>query len=375
MLRILFTGGGTGGHIYPLIAVARELKSMAVSENLEIDIVYLGACADYKETLRNEGFRVFKIAGGKVRNYRSILNFFDVFKIGYAFIQSLVKLFFLMPDVIFSEGGPGSLPIVIVGRFYRIPVIIHDANAIPGKTSLASARFAARIGISFESAAKYFNRTNIALTGNPVRSSLTESMPSGEFAKTRLGFSHAIPVLLVLGGSQGATRINDFILGNLDFLIRNFQVYHQVGRANYDETVNNVKFLLENFTPEERSRYKPVAYFETDHDMKTAYAAADLVVARAGAGTVFEIAAIHKPSILIPLPEGIDQKANAYEFADSGAAIVIEQENLTPNLFESQVKKVLSDSEQLKAMSAAAEQFSKPEAGRMLAEEIIRLAS
>ncbi|MBI2035537.1 MAG: UDP-N-acetylglucosamine--N-acetylmuramyl-(pentapeptide) pyrophosphoryl-undecaprenol N-acetylglucosamine transferase [Candidatus Liptonbacteria bacterium] len=374
MLRILFTGGGTGGHIYPLIAVARELKIAAVSENLKVKSFYLGACGDYKETLGGEGITVMKVAGGKFRNYRSILNFFDIFRVIYAFFQSLVKLYFLMPDVIFSEGGPGALPVVIAGRFYRIPVIIHDANAIPGKTSLISARYASRIGISFESAAGYFNRTNIALTGNPIRSGLVENMPSKEFAKTSLGWNGAIPVLLVLGGSQGATRINDFIFENLDFLIRDFQIYHQVGRANYDETINQVGFLLDNFTAEEKSRYRPVAYFETDEEMRKAYAASDLIIARAGAGTIFEIAAAHKPSILIPLPEGADQKANAYAFADSGAAIVILQENLTPNILISQVKKILGDKAQAETMIKAAAQFSKPEAGRMLAEEILRLA-
>lgn len=375
MLRILLTGGGTGGHIYPLVAVARELREISASENLELDLIYCGSYGDFKDTLLAERLRVIKIAGGKFRNYTSVFNVLDIFRISYSFFEAWVKLFFLMPEIIYSEGGPGALPVVMAGWFYRIPIIIHEANAIPGRTNSTSGRFAMRIGIAFAGAAKYFEGKNIALVGNPMRKELTQNIPSPNFAKTELGFSHNIPLLLVLGGSQGATRINDFIFSNLDYLISSFQILHQVGYTNYEEAQGKAKFLLKSFTAEEQSRLHLVPYFEPIESLKFAYAAADLIISRAGAGTIFEIAAFQKPSILIPLPEGKDQRANAYEFAESGATVVLEPENLLPNLFQSQILKILSDKELQSKMREAAGKFARPEAARAVAEEILKLAS
>lgn len=375
MLRILLTGGGTGGHIYPLIAVAQKLREISASENLRLDLVYLGSYGSFLETLSAENIRVIKITGGKFRNYTSILNILDIFRTTFSFFEAWVKLFFLMPDIIYSEGGPGALPVVLMGRFYRIPIIIHEANVIPGRTNIVSARVAQRIGIAFAGAAKYFKGKNVALVGNPMRKELTENVPNQVFAKTELKFSNTIPLLLVLGGSQGSTRINDFIFANLDFLISNFQILHQVGESNYEDAKGKVGFLLKNFTSEEQSRFRLVPYFETTDAIKTAYAAADLIVGRAGAGTIFEIAAFKKPSILIPLPEGYDQRANAYEFAETGATLVLEQGNLLPNLFREQVIKILSDKLLQTKMSEAAGKFAKPDAAGIVAEEILKLAT
>src|SRR3989344_4146284 len=161
MTRILLTGGGTGGHIYPLISVAREFKRMAVEKNIDIDLVYCGSYGDFRDTLLSENFPVYHIAGGKFRNYASWLNIFDVFRFGYGLLQAWVKLFFIMPDVIYSDGGPGALPVVLIGRFYRIPVMLHEANAVPGRTNSISARFAVRIGIAFAGAARYFEGKNV----------------------------------------------------------------------------------------------------------------------------------------------------------------------------------------------------------------------
>lgn len=373
MLKILLTGGGTGGHIYPLIAVARQLREIAASDNISIELIYFGSYGDFKEVLTAQDLQVVKITGGKLRNYASVLNFFDIFRTIYSFFEAWVKLFFLMPDLIYSEGGPGALPVVMMGRFYRIPIFVHEANAIPGRTNIVSGRLALRIGIAFSGAAKYFKGKNVALVGNPIRKELTQNVPSIDAAKTELGFNSAIPLLLVLGGSQGSTRINDFIFANLDFLIARFQILHQVGGLNYEEAQGKAKFILKNYTSEEQSRFHLVPFLRTADSMKQAYAAADLIIARAGAGTIFEIAAFKKPSILIPLPEGKDQRANAYEYAETGAAVVMEQENLLPNLFRTQVIKIIGDEALRLKMIDAALKFAKPDAATIVAKEILKL--
>lgn len=375
MIRILLTGGGTGGHIYPLIAVARELRDVSGINNIPLDIVYCGSYGDYKEALKAENIKVVKIAGGKFRNYFSILNYLDIFRVVYSFFEAWIKLFFLMPNIIYSTGGPGAFPVVCMGRFYRIPVFVQEPNAVPGRTNLACSRMALRVGIAFSGAAQYFKKNNVALVGNPLRNELFTNIPSLDSAKLQLGFSPEIPVLLILGGSQGSTRINDFIFANLDFLIARFQILHQVGVENYKEAILKSNFLLKSYTAEEQSRFRIAPLLDTAEAMKVAYAAADLVIARAGAGTIFEIAAFRKPSILIPLPEGKDQKANAYEYAGTGAAIVMEQGNLMPNLFHAQVIKILSDAQFQLKMKEAAGKFARPNAARLVAEEILKIVT
>ncbi len=373
MIKILLTGGGSGGHIYPLLAVANSLKEIAVIENKSIELIYFGSFGEFKKEIEKEKIKIFKIAGGKYRNYSSILNALDGFKVFYSFFQAFVKLYFIMPDIIFSAGGPGALPIVMVGKFYRIPIVLLEPNSVPGRTNTISGRLAVRIAIAFQGASKYFNGKNIALVGSPIRKELIENIPDKKIAKDKLGFSLGIPLIMVLGGSQGSTRINDFIFANLDFLISQFQILHQVGQANFSEAQEKSNFLLKNFTEEERSRYKIIPYFEDPDLMKKAYAASDLIISRAGAGTIFEIAAFQKPAILIPLPEGKDQKANAYEYAETGAAIVMEQENLLTTLFRNQVIKILNDKPTQLKMIEAAGIFSRVDAASIIAHEIFKI--
>jgi len=374
MIRVLLTGGGSGGHIYPLIAVADEVSRLADESNFRVGFSYAGSPGKFKEVLRAEGIPVRLIAGGKIRNYFSILNFLDPFKIFFSFFQALFLLFFLMPDVIFSKGGPGAFPVVFAGWFYRIPVLIHDSDAIPGKTNRASAAYAKWIAVSFEGASKYFKPEKIALVGNPIRMELLRRPTSHETAIAKFGFSPDLPLILILGASQGATRINDFIFDNIETLITNYQILHQVGIANYDEAVRQMNFIIESLPSEQKARYKVVPFFEDDYE--AALSAADIVVGRASGGLIFEIAAFGKPSILIPLPESAQdhQKENAYAYAKSGATIVIEQENLFLTIFKEQLSKILGDADLYSKMSAAALAFTKPKAAAIIADEIIKFA-
>lgn len=376
MIRIVFTGGGSGGHVYPLLAVAEAIRKTAIEKKIEAELYYLGPVDAWSDILRTSGVVMKSLIAGKIRRYAALQNFFDIPKFFAGFLQAIFKLFWLMPDAIFSKGGTGALPVVLAGWFYRIPIVIHESDATPGLANLASSRFADRIAAGFESAVKFFHPQRTAWTGNPIRRDLLQGQPEEGNAKIMLGFDSKKPLLLVLGGSQGAQRINEFIMLSLKDLAKEAQILHQTGAANLRDVEQLAKVALSDapLTEEASSRYKAVPYLEAD--MKTALGAADIVVARAGASTISEIAAFGKPAILIPIEESAQnhQKLNAYAFAEAGAAVVIEEENLLPGVFLAQTRGLLKRPEQLAAMRRAAKKFFKPDAAETIAEEIFRLA-
>ncbi len=382
MLRILFTGGGTGGHIYPIVAVAEELKRISREKRMETEFRYFGAPGQYFNLLEVSGIRVIPVISSKLRRYFDIRNFFDGFKFIFSLIQCLWKILWFMPDVAFSKGGPGALAVLLICRFYRIPIIIHESDSIPGLTNLISARWAKRIGLSFASAIDYFrtnknfDETKFALIGHPARKIFFEPGDDPELAKKMLGFNINNSLILFIGGSQGATAINNFVLDSIGDLLKDYQVLHQTGINNFNQIQKEWQFISRDMPEDEKFRYKAVPYLE-EKDLKEAILAADLVVSRAGAGSIFELAAMGEPSILVPLPEaaGDHQVKNAYEYSKNGAAVVVEQTNLRPHLFLVQAQKFFGNPELLKQMSEAAKNFSKPEAAKRLAEEILKLTS
>jgi len=375
-IRVLLTGGGTGGHIYPLIAVAAELQMTASQSGLDLRLRYLGSAGSYRRVLQDNGIKVGKIWSSKLRRYFSFKNFIDFPKFGLSLIQALFKVLWLMPDVVFSKGGPSALAVVLAARFYRIPVIIHESDARPGLTNLITARYARVVTTAFPEAKAYFRRVRgeIVNVGNPVRRYLLSEEISQTWAKSFLGFDPNLPLILVLGGSQGSERINNFILGILPSLLGLSQVLHQTGRGNYERVVQAFSILSSDITEELKKRYQVVDYFEKD--MRIVLAAADLVVSRAGSGGIFEIAAFRRPSILIPLPEAANghQSENAAEYSKTGAAMVIEESNLLPHLFLNQVTNLFNDPNQLTQMSQAALAFYKPSAALNLAQILLRVA-
>lgn len=375
--RILLTGGGTGGHIYPLIAVAEAARRTARQNGAEIQFYYLGAPGAFRDVLSGANIKTFSVLGGKLRSYFSFLNFLDVFFTFLSFFQAIFRLFFIMPNAVFSKGGPGSLPVILAARFYRIPVILHESDAVPGRSNLAAARFAARVAISFMGAAKYFKKgINIALTGTPIRELFSNFQLEKTEALKAWGFKENLPVLLFISGSQGAVRMNDFVLNALPELVRRFQIIHQTGFGNYDDVKSQSDVSVKSFTPDEREHYRAVPYFVSDEDFVRAFVAADLVVSRAGGSAIYELAAFGKPAILVPLPESASdhQRINAYEYAKTGAAVVIEQENLLQGIFQSQVEKILGSKEAVIKMSEAARVFAKPEAASAIAAELLKIA-
>ncbi len=380
-LRILLTGGGTGGHIYPLIAVAGELKKQAQQAGLEIDLRYFGPAKSYRDKIEASGMKFYPMLSSKFRRYWSALNFLDAPKFFISLIQMLWRIFWFMPDAVFSKGGPGALAVVLVSRFYRIPVLIHESDSAPGLTNRISGRFSKKVFLAIETAADYFNKKNIEVVGNPVREALLAKIPSEndlpqmqKVAKLNFGFSADEPLVLVLGGSQGAERINNFILENLELLIRHTQILHQVGGSNFESYSQEFQFITKDWSPIEKKRYAFQPFFKDN--LAEAMIAADIIISRAGAGSIFEIAAFGKPAILIPLPEAAydHQLENARAYSKNKAAMVILQKNLLGNLMSEELKKLLADQPLLQAMGRAAKEFYRPDSGAIIAKQLLEEA-
>lgn len=371
-MKILLTGGGTGGHFYPVIAVANALNIIADQEKIaKMELIFMAESPYDRDALLRNGIRFKKTYSGKIRRYFSIFNIIDLFKIIYGIIRSILGMYFDFPDVVFSKGGHESLPVVFAARFLGIPVIIHESDAAPGRANSWASKFAKRIAVSFPIADKYFSRKNIAMTGNPIRKEFFVRKTEG--SKEFFGFEDSIQTIFIMGGSQGAQIINDNLLDILPELLNEYQVIHQCGKKNSKETENRISVLLER-SPY-KSRYRLYGYLDIDA-MRMAYGASDLVVSRAGAASIFEIAASGLPSIIIPLDGAAQdhQRENAYAYTRNGAADIIEQNNLTPRILQFEIKRLLNDKDKLQKMSEAAKKFSKTDAAEKIAREIINLA-
>jgi len=371
-IRILLTGGGTGGHIYPLVAVARHLSKLIIEAGFDADIRYFGDPANFKFYLEDNDIRIVKIASSKWRRYFDIKNFLDIFKFFWGLIQGLWKIYWFMPQICFSKGGPGALAVIVVSRFYAIPLVIHESDAVPGLTNKYSSKTARVIELAFAGAKGYFKtKAEMHLVGNPVRQEILNA-PTDKMVKAEFGFNPDQPVVLVIGGSQGAERLNDFVFENLRAFAQKFQILHQVGPNNFAGYKKEYDFMYGR-EADLKNRYIFVPYF--DKNIGKAYAAADVIVGRGGASTIFEVAALGKPSILIPLPESANnhQVHNAYEYEKAGGGIVIEEENLLVGLLITQIEKILADKNSYASRSQAARNFYIPDSAKMIADDILQL--
>ena len=370
-MKIVFTGGGTGGHFYPLIAVAQELNELVKEKRLVGVKLYYFSDAPYNSQLLYENNIEFvAIPAGKLRRYFSLKNLTATVVTGWGIIIALIKLYLIFPDAIFSKGAYASFPSLWAARLLGIPVIIHESDAHPGRVSLWSGKFARRVAVSYPEAATYFPPARTAVTGNPIRRELRQPITLG--AREFLKLEPNLPTIFITGGSLGAQAINDVVLDILPELVKKFQIIHQVGDRNFDDVKKRSALKLEN-SPE-RGRYQVHGTLNTSA-MQMIAGVADLVISRAGS-IIFEIAIWGTPSIIIPIPEEIshDQRHNAFNYARSGGAIVIEQINLTPSVLLGEINRLLSNPQTLATMKAGAKSFSRPEAAHLIAYELLNLA-
>lgn len=365
-MRILFTGGGTGGHVYPLVAIAREIRRLYPKNNLEF--FYVGPKEELATILLSqEDFIIKTIASGKIRRYFSFQNIIDaVFKIPFAILQSYFYLMFIKPHLVFSKGGSGSFAVAYAAKLLKIPVFLHESDVMPGLSNQKASKWAEKIFTSFEKT-EYFDPSKTIFTGNPIRKEILEGDRQAGGEVFSLTFSK--PVFLIIGGSQGAESLNEFILETLNTLLKNYELIHVAGRQNFEETKKEAQVVID----ENLEKYYHIYAFLDEEMTKQAYAVADIIVSRSGSGSIFEIAAAGKPSILVPLPSsaGNHQAKNAYAYSETGSCLVLEQENLTPNFFMENVRLLLLHPEKLEQMKQAALAFSRPLAARAIAREIL----
>jgi UDP-N-acetylglucosamine--N-acetylmuramyl-(pentapeptide) pyrophosphoryl-undecaprenol N-acetylglucosamine transferase len=372
--NVVLTGGGSGGHIYPLFAVAEVLKAKVQALGGETQFSYIGPRDAYATLFADRGIAVREIMAGKIRRYFSFENILDIPKFFIGVWQALWQMYLVMPDVVFSKGGTGAFPVVLAAWFYRIPVAIHESDAEPGLTNLVSSRFARKIFVSFARAAHYFDPSHTTVSGAPIRPELLNNRPTREDARESLNFNKNEPLALILGGSQGSVRINEFIAANLAEIVKTSQVLHQTGMANIEDVKKLSNAALAEQPASSSVRYQPVNYLT--EKLQDALEAADIVVMRPG-GSIFEIAAFGIPAILIPIAESANdhQRVNAYEFANAGGGVVIEETNLLPGIFLSQFKKILSDNDLRAKMGAASAKFFVPGAAETIADGILAMAA
>lgn len=374
-MTIVFTGARSGGHFYPIIAIAEAINDLVREKHLVAPkLYYLAPAAFDEKALFENGIMYIPIPAGKIRRYISLRNITDFFITLAGTLSALVTLFRLYPDVVMSKGGYGSIPTVLAARILRIPVIIHESDTKPGRANLFAAKSAMKIAISFDSAATYFPKnvqSKIARTGIPIRKALMRVETEG--ARQYLGLEPQLPTILILGGSQGAERINETVISALPTLISLANIIHQTGPAH----IKNVEAIAQVVLAKEpyAARYHPINYL-SEMALQRAAGVADLIVSRAGANSLAEIGLWKKPAIIIPIPESVshDQRTNAYAYAQTGAAIVIEEENLTPHLLVSEIQRILNDPELGKRMVLGAAGFTDPDAARILASEVLAVA-
>ncbi len=370
-MKILLTGGGTGGHFYPIIAVAESIRKIAKQDKLLDPTLYYMAPTQYDDRALFENNIIFKKSyAGKVRRYFSILNVTDVFKTLIGVLKAIVNVWNMYPDVVFAKGGYVSFPALFAARLLGIPVVIHESDSHPGRVSLWAGKFAKGVAISYKEAAAYFPKSHVAFTGNPVRKEIID--PIREGARDFLKLDDAVPVILVLGGSQGSQRINEALIGILPDLVKNYYVIHQTGKDNIDEMNHTTEVILDKSI--HRDRYKAYAFLDT-LALRMAAGVASLIISRAGS-TIFEIALWKVPAIIIPIPEEIshDQTSNAFAYEAAGACSVIEEVNLTPHVLESEIQRIFERPQIAEAMRKGAESFAHRDAADKIAHEIIKIA-
>ena len=371
-MKIVLTGGGTGGHFYPLIAVVEGIEGICKERRLlEPQYFYVGPQPFDSRALAEHDIEYRPAPAGKMSRESRIPNPLNMLQTWAGIMKCFFLLFSIYPDAVFSTGGYASFPTLFAARLLAIPVIIYDADAKPGRVSLWASKFARWIAVAHPDAASMFPqkvRSKIARTGHPIRVEIES--PASEGAHEFLKLDATADTVFIMGGSQGAVAINEIVLDTLPQLVQRFNIVHQAGLKNQEEVAGIANVILKDIPHAER--YRPFGLLNT-LAMKMSAGIADLVIARAGSGTIFEISAWGVPAILVPIPESIshDQTENAFSYARAGAAVVIEQKNLTPHVLLAEVERLMNDEPARKRMSEAAKAFARPGAGRKIAEIIL----
>lgn len=349
-MKILLVGGGTAGHAWPIILIAQSLM-----KNRRAKILYVGSRQGIERHLvKNTQIPFQAIFVGKRRAYFSLANFWDLLKIGAGLIQAFFIIVIFHPDVIFAKGGYVTGPIIFWLSFFKIPLVIHESDVVFGKANLLAAKKAARICLGFpiEEYKEDLLLEKLIYTGIPVAT---------DFSKIPI-HAGVRQKLLVTGGSQGSSKINHLIAEILPELLKNYEIWHLTGKKDYDQSA--------------KTKDPHYHLFDFTDQMPRLMRDSDLVISRAGASTLAEIAATSKPSILIPLEtaKGEHQETNAQVFLKRNAAVVLSEKNLTSNSLLSIIDNLMADEGMRKLLGHHAHAFFAPQATEEIINAIFEVA-
>jgi UDP-N-acetylglucosamine--N-acetylmuramyl-(pentapeptide) pyrophosphoryl-undecaprenol N-acetylglucosamine transferase len=378
-MRILAVGGGSGGHVTPVVAVLKELR--AKQPKVELRFWVDKKFAPQAKTVMSsfdDSIAVHTITAGKLRRYHHLTlwqhivwpslmfkNLADGFLVGVGFIQSLFKLIIWRPDVVFTKGGYVCLPVGMAAHVLKIPLVIHDSDAHPGLTNRILARWATSIGTGAPLEYYHYPKSKSKYTGIPINTDFKPYTKAEQWdAKREWGINPDKPLIVVTGGGLGARRLNNTVVAVMKKLRKSASVILLSGVAQYDELraqlpKNSENFQLHAFTSK----------------MPQLLGAADLVVTRAGATTILELAAIAKPTILVPNAAltGGHQLKNAAVYQDAGAAVVLDEDETVdkPNLLVEAINDILENPKATRAMTQRFLGFAKPNAAKDMARMIL----
>jgi UDP-N-acetylglucosamine--N-acetylmuramyl-(pentapeptide) pyrophosphoryl-undecaprenol N-acetylglucosamine transferase len=323
--KIILTGGGSAGHVTPNLALVPKLKKMGYV------VQYIGSKNGIeRKIITSHKIQYFAISSGKLRRYFDIKNFTDPFKVMKGVIQAFLIIKRENPNIVFSKGGFVSVPVVIAAYLSKVPVIAHESDITPGLANRISQPYCSKICVTFPESLKKIKDNKGVLTGTPIRQEIIDG--SRIIGRRICKFSNDKPILLVIGGSLGSKFINNIVRKSLDLLIQKYNIIHICGKGNIDKNRENIKGYVQ---------------FEyVNEDMPHILNAADIVISRAGANAIFEILALKKPNILIPLSRKSsrgDQILNAKSFKKRGYSIVLEEETLNSKLLVDKVNELYTE--------------------------------
>jgi len=346
--KIVFTGGGSAGHVTPNIAIINEL-------NTDWDIFYMGSKNGIeKELIQKMGIPYYGINSGKLRRYIDFENLVDMFRVIKGCFEARGNLKKIKPNLIFSKGGFVSVPVILAAKSLKIPIYIHESDMTPGLANKISQRFSTKIFTSFEETKSFFPEHKTTVIGSPIRKEILNG--SAKVGREFLGFDEYSPILTIMGGSLGAKKINEVVRGALKQLTANYQVVHLCGKNNKDANFSNYP------------KYKQFEY--VNDELKDILAATDIVITRGGSNAIFEFLTLNIPMLIIPL--GLnqsrgDQILNARAFQNKGYSLTLEEEQLNNKTLMEYLNTVYSNRNEFQKKMKA---YQNGEALQILIKEI-----
>ena len=339
MKKIILTGGGTAGHCLPNLALLPSLREMGY------DVLYIGSYEGIEKDLaKKAGIRYSGISSGKLRRYFDLKNFTDPFRVAKGFREAKKILRTEQPDIVFSKGGYVTVPVVRAAKSLGVPVVIHESDMTPGLANRLSFSSAVKVCCSFEKTMEYLPREKAVFTGAPIRSEILSGNKNRarDFVNVREG---DYPFVMVIGGSLGAQHVNEAVRSCLNRLLKKYNVIHLCGKGKTDPSLNH----LDGY----------VQYEYIDKELPDLYALADVVISRAGASAVFELLALKKPNLLIPLPAKSsrgDQLLNATAFSRAGYSMLLTEDEMNDETLEKALDELFDNRERfIERMSDAPE--------------------